>query len=119
MQDESTPLRAALIGVLAEEEGSLEFDDLITRLPGCTWNQLCSLVDQLSRIGTLSVYRPTRTSFVVSGCGQPRRAHRAAAGNHLDRWAMPAKRICIFKAWNDRTGELRVEKSTSHRRGIR
>ncbi|HSE57675.1 MAG TPA: hypothetical protein VLA99_03155 [Nitrospiraceae bacterium] len=80
MQDESTLLRAALIGVLAEE-GPLEFDDLVTRLPGCTWNQLFSVVDQLSRIGALSVCRPTRPSLVVSCCGQPQRAHRAAAGN--------------------------------------
>lgn len=69
MQDESMPLRAAIVGVLAEE-GPLEFDELVTRLPGCTWNQLFSLVDQLSRKGVLSVSCPRRASFVVKWCGR-------------------------------------------------
>jgi hypothetical protein len=67
---------AALVRVLADG-GPLEFDRLVIRFPGYIWNQLFSMVDHLSQTGVLSVFRPTRSSFVVKCCGHPMRAGRA------------------------------------------
>ena len=72
MQGEAMSLRAALVGLLTDA-GPLEFDKLVIRLPGCTWNQLFSMVDHISRTGILSVSRTTRSLFVVKHRGHPMR----------------------------------------------
>jgi hypothetical protein len=86
MQGEAMSLRAALVGLLTDA-APLEFDELDIRLPGCTWNQLFSMVDQMSRTGILSVSRRTRASFVVRHRGHPMRADLVEIGNQLQQLA--------------------------------
>ncbi len=47
------------------EQGSCTIDELSTRLHSCTWNQVFSIVDRLSREGTLQLQHPTPFVYIV------------------------------------------------------
>lgn len=46
--------------------GSCRVEDVVERLNGCTWNQVFSAIDRMTRDGTLALQRPARFEYHVS-----------------------------------------------------
>ena len=44
----------------------MNIEDLRLLLPGCTWNQLFSAIDHLSREGKVALHRGDRCTYVLS-----------------------------------------------------
>lgn len=49
-----------------QKRGPLGFEDLLRLIPTCTWNQMFTVIDRLSREGKLSLQHPDRFTYQVS-----------------------------------------------------
>lgn len=57
---------ASIILQEVETLGPCTPEELVQRLPICTWNQVFAAVDQLCRDGRLTLRRPSRFEYVIS-----------------------------------------------------
>lgn len=53
-------------------------EELVQRLPTCTWNQVFAAVDQLCREGRLTLRRPSRFEYVISLASSPTAERKTA-----------------------------------------
>jgi hypothetical protein len=70
------------------QEGPCTLENLLTRLSQFSWSEIFSVVDQLSREGTLVLRRPARFGYEVSiGAGRllPEEAQPSAVSERASR----------------------------------
>ena len=61
-----TPTIQSTIRSQLMQQGPCTFETLVDRLPQFSWNEIFTVVDQLSRVGELMLRRPTRFDYEVS-----------------------------------------------------
>jgi len=61
-----TPTIQSTIRSQLMQQGPCTFETLVDRLPQFSWNEIFTVVDQLSRAGELMLRRPTRFDYEVS-----------------------------------------------------
>lgn len=49
-----------------ERHGSCSIEDMLSHLPGYTWNQVFGAVDRLTRCARVSLRRPSRFGYELS-----------------------------------------------------
>lgn len=67
----------SLIINLLQREPSLRLDQIVSRLPELTWNQVFQTIDGLSRMGGIEVRRQGFEYEVRSRGWQPHKSHRS------------------------------------------
>src|SRR5262245_64629181 len=88
-----TAIRTQLI-----REGPCTLESLLTRLSQFSWSEIFSVVDQLSREGTLVLRRPARFGYEVSiGAG--------GAGRLLPQEVQPSA-VSARESWTDPDNQL-------------
>ena len=76
------------------QEGPCTLESLLTRLSQFTWSEIFSVVDQLSREGSLVLRRPARfgyevsvrSSHVIAESAQPAASLVCDRRSHVDEW---------------------------------
>lgn len=69
----------AILGDLARR-GPCSIEEMVTHLPGYTWNQVFSAVDRLSRESKVMLQRPSRFGYHIS-LGQDHRSNACASSD--------------------------------------
>jgi hypothetical protein len=69
----------AILGDLARR-GPCSIEEMVTHLPGYTWNQVFSAVDRLSRDGKVTLQHPSRFGYHIS-LGQDHRPNVCTTGD--------------------------------------
>lgn len=62
---EPSAIESAIVQELRKRD-RLSLEDLLLLLPTCTWNQMITAVDRLSREGILTLRHPDRLTYLVS-----------------------------------------------------
>ncbi len=82
------------------EQGPCTIDELSTRLHNCTWNQVFTIVDRLSRDGRLQLQHPTPSVYVVllgSQAKMPRVTFDSARRSHSLVRHREGVQLAVFK----------------------